>query len=359
MDKKPNNKNQIFSRIPDQILERLPEDRLLLYAYLWELETWLREMVYTELVTRYGSEWQSKVEGNSSRAYTGDARLHHMPTREVLSLSYALFSQLRKTISKHWALFREYLPPKDIWTAKLSEIDQIRNRVAHFRRGDPDDLNRVRQLVRDVDKGFWRFCTSYNDRLPILKPQRDPVSREFASLDPFPWTEVEPRKFVRIGHAPSDLVMSVTVELLRRPWLKSRQRTSVIGHHGYLYDVELVARGNRAFEYDRFLKGTKRHHRYICHICLDGNRRSIRLTVPTIAGEQVLIPMLKSIVDAARNTLRRTSPDIDFADLPAQSIAATKAMDRFAMLCPEYVLGPSNPLTFLDPDMQCQFFGAS
>jgi hypothetical protein len=25
---------------------------------------------------------------------------------------------------------------------------------------------------------------------------------------------------------------------------------------------------------------------------------------------------------------------------------------------PEYVLGPSNPLTFLDPEMKCSFFGA-
>jgi hypothetical protein len=41
------------------------------------------------------------------------------------------------------------------------------------------------------------------------------------------------------------------------------------------------------------------------------------------------------------------------------TMATTKAVDEFAMQWPEYVLGPSNPLTFLDPDMPCDFFGLS
>src|SRR4051794_27527519 len=108
----------IQTDIPAQILERLPKDRLLLYAHLWELETWLREMVYVELVARYGGDWKAHIEGDSDRAQEGDSRLRHMPTRERLSISYILFSQLQKTIAKQWELFSEYLPPEDIWTAK-------------------------------------------------------------------------------------------------------------------------------------------------------------------------------------------------------------------------------------------------
>jgi hypothetical protein len=100
--------------IPEQILERLPENHLLLYARLWELEIWLREMVYVELVARYGSGWALHLKGNSERAQTSDQRLRHMPTRERLSISYIMFSQLQQTIRKRWVLFKEYLPPKEI-----------------------------------------------------------------------------------------------------------------------------------------------------------------------------------------------------------------------------------------------------
>lgn len=113
MAKTARRKTPTHPQIPEQILERLPEGRLLLYAHLFELETWLREMVYVELVSRYGGEWATKIVGDSERAQAGDCRLHHMPTREKLSTSYILISQLRKTISRRWVLFREYLPTKD------------------------------------------------------------------------------------------------------------------------------------------------------------------------------------------------------------------------------------------------------
>jgi hypothetical protein len=83
-------------------------------------------------------------------------------------------------------------------------------------------FRRVEQLLRDIDRGFWNFCTSYNNSWPITGRKVDPIVQEFLDLDPFPWTEVEPNTFARIGSAPPDLIMAVSVEYLRRPWLKAR-----------------------------------------------------------------------------------------------------------------------------------------
>jgi hypothetical protein len=352
-------KKQAPPAVPDEIVQQLPQDRLLLYGLLWQFETWLREMVYVELMARYGADWSKHIEGDQKRAQTGDSRLIHMPTRERLKPSYILFSQLQKTISKHWRVFHEYLPPKDIWKAKLSEIDQIRNRVAHFRRGHHDDINRVRQMLKDVDQGFWRFCTSYNRDIPIIDPAKDVVARAFAHLDPFPWTEVEPNTFARIGHAPDDLAMAVTVEILRRPWLNARQPGSVMGRPGFLYDVTMSGRRSRIFDYGSFLKQTQRFHPQLCHICLSAQRSSIRLTVPSISGRAVIVPMLQEIAQAAHNTLRPDHRKHSFSNFDEGVSSAVKAMDALAMQWPEYVLGPSNPLTFLGPEMPCNFFAIS
>jgi hypothetical protein len=92
---------------------------------------------------------------------------------------------------------RTRFTPTTIWEAKLEEVSQIRHRVAHFRRGHRDDLQRVLQLMRDLDQGFWRFCTSYNDPTPVLPQSDDPVVSHFLHLDLMPWTQVSDGKWAR------------------------------------------------------------------------------------------------------------------------------------------------------------------
>ena len=150
-------------------------------------------MAYVELFARYGDSWKTQLNARNSNAYQNDKKLSHMPTRESLITSYMLLSGLIASISSNWDLFEAYLPPKDIWDVKLIEYSQIRHRIAHFRLGHRDDLNRVEQLMRDVDNGFWKFCTSYNSDTPILPQSKDAVMREVLQVDPFPWTEISPR----------------------------------------------------------------------------------------------------------------------------------------------------------------------
>lgn len=318
----------------------------------------MREMVYVELVARYGGAWADNIEGDPQRAQKRDSRLRHMPTRETLSTSYVLFSQLCRTVSRRWVLFREYLPPKDIWDARISEVEQIRNRVAHFRRGHPDDIKRVQQFLRDIDRGFWKFCTSYNDTWPIEDQNNDPVARELNGLDPFPWTEVQPNTHVRIGIAPSDLTMAANVGVLRRPWLKARKRSVIDGHYGYLYDVTLTARGSRSFNYDQLLKSTQHVHDKLCHVCLDSFAHSIRFTIPCVAGSVSILSVVRHLLSAARNALLPTSTNFQLSS-EFDGMAASNAIDKLAMQWPENVLGPGNPLAFLSPEMPCSFFGLS
>ena len=157
------------------LADKLPPERLRTYARLWQFETWLRTMVYVEFRARYGDSWISPLNIRSDKPYENDKRLSHMPTRETLPISYMQLTDLLETISVNWCLFKTYLPPRDLWVAKLDEISQIRHRVAHFRFGHEDDLPRVKQLLRDLDKGFWRFCTSYNSTFPVLPPSDDKV----------------------------------------------------------------------------------------------------------------------------------------------------------------------------------------
>lgn len=299
-----------------------------------------------ELKARYGNEWEKRVVGSASRAQKADSRLHHMPTRERGQLSYVSFDSLAKTISKHRRLFAPFLPVRSIWEARLEEVSQVRHRVAHFRRGHDKDLSRVNQLLTDIDKGVWNFCTSYNDSHPIFPAKRDKIASKFIHLDPFPWSQTGDGSIVRIGTASPDMVLSVSIEKLRRPWLVSRPTRQIAGKYGYLYDIHMHARRGRAFDYSNFLNNTKRLHDLVCHIVLDAHGGVIRLTLPAVLGEPVLVDVIERFIEWAERAIRPSQPALERGNVAS-----------LAQQWPEYVLGPDHPLSFLGPDMPCTMFG--
>ncbi len=344
MSEAPQKSDKATEASSHSLVRELSERVLDTYARLWQLETWLRRLVYVELRALTGDEWRRKIRG-AEKPLEADKRLTHMPTPENDPLSYVHFSEIRRIISDDWRLFESFLPPKSIWEAKLEEVAQIRHRIAHFRRGHHDDLQRVVQLLRDLDDGFWRFCTSYNDPHPILPQSEDPVESHFLHLDPFPWGEVSEGKWARTGIADPEARFAMTVEVLCRPW--ASWSTPAAANPGLLYDVMVHARQQRHLDYPRLLESTSRLHEHIVHICLDSMAQSIRVTIPAVLGAERVIQIVNRLHEASLYCLAS-----------GLSEPRSDAVQRLADSWPEYVLGPENPLTFLAPDMPCSFFGA-
>jgi hypothetical protein len=267
-----------------------------------------------------------------------------MPSPEENSLSYAQLSGICRIISDNWHLFEPFLPPKSIWEAKLEEVSQVRHRVAHFRTGHEDDLQRVTQLLRDIDSGFWRFCTSYNDPAPVLPQSDDPVVQHFLHLDQFPWGSCGDGKWARTGIADPEALLNVTMEVLCRP--RASWKTPIAGNVGFLYDIHVGARHSRVFDFARLLKSTSGVHHHCVHICLDSLFGSFRVTLPSVLGAERVTKIVERFIEASISCLSYSR----------QGNGAEGAAQWLADTWPEYVLGPANPLTFLDPEMPCSFF---
>ena len=154
----------------------ISDNTLHAFFRLYEFEHWLREMIYTELKTFYGADWQAEMQNAikrsgragipAERSLRADKRHPHMTTGETDPLWYLSFDGLQRIVfdQKLWKKFQPCLTTKSILRAKFDEISPIRNRVAHCRELHPDDVSRLERVLRDLDKGFWRFCTSYNSR---------------------------------------------------------------------------------------------------------------------------------------------------------------------------------------------------
>lgn len=325
-------------------VSELSEGVLETYARLWQLETWLRRMVYVELRAQKGDDWAAAIDRQKvEEVQKSDKRLTHMATPEQDWLSYMQFSQLRTLVRDNRPLFEPYLPPKNQWEAKSEEVEHIRHRIAHFRSINDDDLRRVEQLLRDVDQGFWRFCTSFNDVHPVLPQTDDPVVAHFLSLDLLPWAQVEQTKWARVGHIDPSETFGMIVETLRRPWAKWAK--PVAGNAGLLYDVTMYTRGSRHLDYTRLLPLTRELHPHMVYICLDHHATDVRLTIPALLGADRVIETVELFLDRARSCI-----------YPGAWPTYKGSVEQFADSWPEYVLSPENPLTFLSPDQPCSFF---
>lgn len=151
-----------------------------LFARMWALESWLRAMAYVELCT-LTPRWEEALRRPFGQwpphSLTADERLSHTTSMRASPLDYLSFGDLWKLLTHpHLAdLFKPYLPPWTVLEGRVKEVAQVRHRLAHFRDAHPTDLDRLNLLLRDLDPGIFRFCTTYAEGVHMLDAQQDPV----------------------------------------------------------------------------------------------------------------------------------------------------------------------------------------
>ena len=321
----------------------VPGDSLRIYARLWQLETWLREMVYVELKSALGSNWVSGLKSVEDKIKQ-DKRLVHMATAERGPLSYMTLGELWEIMSSNWSLFEIYFPPKHLVEVRITtELMQIRHRVAHCRTPHKDDLARVEQFVKDLDQSFWKFTTSYNTEHDIIPADSSPVSAAFIEDDQYPWCNVEGNQWARLGRKVFQARYTITVAWIIRPWLSKPIKEPITPNPGLLYDVNLQALGVASLDYEQILSRTKSFHDRCIHIILDSYSQSLRLTFSSLQLPKDIIEAVEIFRDRVCLGIRPARDDTSIAN-------------QIAARWPEYVIGPSNPLCYLCPDMPGRFF---
>jgi hypothetical protein len=324
------------------------------FLRLYQLETWMREMVYLELKAYYGTDWWTEVEDlkkanirvDLAERYRSKDRQHpHISTPENDPLWFISFDTLLKIIfhPKMWKRFESYFTTKKILQSKFEEIAPVRNRVAHCRSLHPYDLRRLEQLMLDFDQNFWRFCTSYQDYYVFAG---NLVTNEVAQ---------------KYEKSPD-----VTVYYGVRPSVKLRRIKPELGR-GLVYDVNIASTypQSRFLDYEPILKYTRNFHKFVLHIVLDSFQTHLRVTIPGTVTAATTIEVIERFWYACRNfySTRPFVPLVSNAEPKQQDgfmrehEARQKPFDMIAAKWPHYVVPPSHPYDFLDRDCPCSFFG--
>lgn len=218
------------------------------YARWWQLETYVREIVYTELRTRFGPSWPEEVGERALIRAAADQVNRYMASADAEDLlSYVDASRLFRVIDGHWELFEPVLLPQVRWQGQIDTLSPVRHRIAHCRRPHPDDVPRIEQALRDLEGGARTFYLSYAQTAHRLRNREDPL------VDA--WVRRRHESAARlIEHCEQNYDTRFQLGYSVRPWAEGpEQDAEVSGSEGVIWHATWFV-GSRAILPERLWK---------------------------------------------------------------------------------------------------------
>jgi hypothetical protein len=214
---------------------------LAVYSRWWQLENWLRLLLYLELRAKRGVRWSSGLPRRGAQVAERDLENAYMPSADTSNvLAYIDTADLMATLSRSsvWPLVEYALVKKSRWEGVADELRSIRNRNAHLRRPHRDDLSRLEQVLRNLERGARLALESFN-RQDWLPP--DPRDRLAVA-----WVEKQHQEAQRIvDHARGQYETNFSLKVSRRPWApKGTTETPISRQPGVLLHATWFARGD-------------------------------------------------------------------------------------------------------------------
>lgn len=236
----------VWEKVPPEVRRSLesswgndvPAEASAIHARWWQLESWLRQLVHLELRANDGVRWSEQIAESARKRTEKSQRIAYMASPDAqTALAHLDVYDLCKTIEDNWELFQYSLIEKQVWDGRWVELREIRNRIAHCRRPHHDDLGRVEQFLRDLERGAFRAVATYNRRFSPPDDVDDPI------VDA--WVRCRHEAAARlVRHAERQYDTSLLLQYSRRPWaIPGVENGSVSGQRGYLWHALFIMRG--------------------------------------------------------------------------------------------------------------------
>jgi hypothetical protein len=324
-----------------------PEDSYKLYKMLWQLEKWLRVMVYVELRSAF-VDWEQPIRKHAGREWppaslTNDKKLRHMTTSHQSAISYLTLGQLWAIVTdpEYWHYFEPFLPPREIIDHRMTEVKQARHRAGHFRAPHKTDVSRVRLFLQDLEEGLKRFCSTYVDGIVLTTSYTDEAMKTLESH----WSEAGWRiELLRTdnawlsapdGRTPT---LRANVRLTRRPSAVPKPG-NICGQPGFFYRLSVSAEVSSSLRYNDILERTAPFHDRWSHVLLvDDRQQEMAFVIPSVLGEPMVSETILGIVQVARDAV---------VPVASRSIDLDEVCEEW----PEYVLRDWDPLVSMSSDV--------
>ena len=170
-------------RIVTAMDNRFPQASLAIMARWWQLETYLRTLVYIQMHGLLGPSFASEFPKEQKRqGNTGDFGYMASSDDGYLPAHFDV-GVLFKFVDQHWDSCRHGIGlPKEVWLGRVNELAPVRHRLAHCRRPHADDASRIEQVMRDLEPAANHFLRAYTNWYPVNADLVDPVVADWARM---------------------------------------------------------------------------------------------------------------------------------------------------------------------------------
>jgi len=173
----------------------VPRENIEIYCYLYRIETGLRELIIDSLETLSGPRWyKERLPGDILEKYrNGRECERNIKWTQLVPhhpIYYIDFADIKKIIIRedNWKdVFKNIFSQKEILSSTLSELEFIRNKIAHNRRATYTDVEVAKsayiKLSEAVGKDYFnklsKRCTCVTDILERLTELQKEAKRSF------------------------------------------------------------------------------------------------------------------------------------------------------------------------------------
>lgn len=277
-----------------------------IHARWWQLESWLRSLVYVELRAALGNGWVAALPEIAETRQKVDSDFRYMATPDAQNrLAYADVSTLFKITLERWEQFSDSLLAKNVWAGRIEELKAIRNRIGHCRRPHADDLARLEQTLRDLEAGAFAATSAFNDQSLAREDWKDAVTKG--------WLRGEHETASRlIEHARRQYDTIFQLRYSRRPWAAvAPDNRTIAGEPGYIWHAYWYFRGGRPFDLARFWHYIDHVHDLVLLVCAD-TPSSLSISFAAKEDPQAVADAIGYSFDSALMSLGRGPGDNGF-----------------------------------------------
>jgi hypothetical protein len=264
-----------------------------LYGRWWQLETWLRSLIYVELRARDGVRWgEAFPMAAERRSHEEQAETYMLSPDASIRLGYLDARRLFELLDENWELFADSLIDRQVWAGRVVELLRIRNRIGHCRRPHSDDLGRLEQTLRDLEPGSFRALTSFNRSWSAKPPASDPVAKAWIAGG-------HPDAVRLLKHADRNYGVRFALEFSRRPWAnETLRRKRISGSPGYLWHASWFA-ADGYFRFRSFWENSylNPHRDLIIYACAN-DPVSLHMSFPAVDDPKLVADAIGNCFDA-------------------------------------------------------------
>jgi hypothetical protein len=280
----------------------VPVEAIAFYARWFQLENWLRTIVYLELRARDGEHWAESLARSALQLQSKDSINDYMRSPDAENpLAYLDAGTLLDLLDddQTWPLFEPVLLPRVRWRGLVDELHHIRNRTAHCRRPHPDDLSRLEQTLRDLEPGARRSFMASAPVDRFVQNSGDPVAERWID-------DADSDADYIVRSAAHRYGVRFSLWFASRPWAAPISQPSISGVAGHFYIARLISR-ERVFDATKTLQlmdVTDEAHRTVVHI-VQPDENILLIALSAVDNADSISEALYGWFDAALDTSDR------------------------------------------------------